>query len=41
MQINSHVFVTPAVKEKPPSPPEPPPPTQRELVTASLLVRPG
>ena len=31
-----HTFVTPVVKEKPPVPQ-----SQRELVTASLLVRPS
>jgi hypothetical protein len=35
-QQQSHVFVTPVVKEQPPVPQ-----SQRELVTASLLVRPG
>jgi hypothetical protein len=36
-----HVYVKPVVKEKPPSSPAPPPPTQRELVKASLLLRPS
>jgi hypothetical protein len=35
-QQQTHVFVTPVVKEKPPVPQ-----TQRELVTASLLIRPN
>jgi hypothetical protein len=40
MSVNDpRVYVTPNVRENPPSPPAPPPPTQRDLVKASLLVR--
>jgi hypothetical protein len=35
-QQQTHTFVTPVVKEKPPVPQ-----SQRELVTLSLLVRPA
>jgi hypothetical protein len=34
------VYVLPLVKEKPPALPATQPPTQRELVKASLVVRP-
>ena len=34
------VYVMPLVKEKPPALPAPQPQTQRELVKASLVVRP-